>query len=1325
MRFLLLAICLVVSGLSARCATAFSLMGSTNLNLHGQGTTNQAWWYEYLGGDAQLDHGFMGLMVEGPYTNLVGQIQLGTNIPAGTYSLLLKTQQYPSGGLYPTFRLQAGSADVSWAYLASAELGGQWTLPKFFTSATSFSNITLTVFRTFPTNQLQQMVLMGLHINSTTNVLLDKFDRIVDLTTSGTVTTNTVAGNLIDNSSFELGMDRGWWNETSDARTNLSSMVSTNEAHTGTKSVVVRYGEAVSSRFYHLRPNATYVVSAWAKTASGTRSVRIGLYHPFTPYLPSGYPSSFPSLQATTVGTNWTRIYATNVVREAAGSRLFVRVEAAANATNLIYLDDVQLEEAPAPSTFALRSPIEVAIGTTNALAVYIDGTESNATVRAYNSGSSTALALGYETRDHLNAIVASGAFSMTASNGLSEVVRSIHPGRRGNFSLLVTNSEAMSDEFAFSVVPSPRALGTNSAVGSHGTVNRGDYYIEGTRRTGGAWFRGLSHAGFFRWDQLEPTNGVWDWSWSDQQMSRVTNNASIQLMGVLYERAPWSSDVPVTADWLDYVTNVVARYPMVQYWEIDNEPFAGMTPAEYVIMLTNSVNAIKAIQPSARIIALGGASYNSWVTNLLALLPVNYLTNVYAASIHVYPAFPATAVVDSVRTLVSSLSPHRVWNTETGSKTVGRRLGLDANFTRYSGNAYTHKDSLALVQDLVWATDNEIQNHLNSLGLGCEVVFNYDSRLPANVPPDHQYSDIDIDDSVKLGGTQRAALAWMIDGTTNRFEASHAGVRLYAFQRRDGGIVAGHYTDTNVTLTVTVPLTNQFWTVDSVGNMSAPAGSTFRSSHRVEYLVATNATWSAWTNALALATQAPWTDTNAPNIAMLPTDTYSGKRVATWVAVDDSDFPIENTPNAVLYSYRVDGGSWSDWSPTSYVEPATNASTVEARAKDTAGNISSTVLRAFSSTPAPVLLVLIEPTARGYAGEALERVIREDRRAGWNVIVREIPRWTGTWATNDWRLLNIMSNEVRRFCTTTNDAVILFGKLPFLQTGGHQDDGHYLRRVATDGWLGCSSLELTDTGDWMALGMDSSDIMASNRVADGFPDQLNGTFFIPVTRVDASDMGALPTNYVYASGYLAGQQFQPAINEGYWLRNYLTNVWQYQTRQWTVTETGLIDNGASAWSTGSSGIQSANSAITWTANSTATAPQGGTYRFVYDANTPELWSPDFITSGGTPLRAFWIITYKSYEMEVWNAARPPMRRLFPGVINQPFSLVASWCRGNLASPYFRSRASDSTVFDVIRSSAAGTVDFRYNVYGWGTLVVDQPTTTKLGTATGNVLTIP
>lgn len=943
MKLLYIIILIVFHCLSVK-ADSVSVMGSTNLNLWGQTVYQEAaFWYEYLGGDAQLDHGFIGVFSEGPYTNLNASIQLGSTFSPGTYSILLKNQQYPNGGLYPTFRLQAGDANISWDYLASTALGGQWTLPAVFTSSTSFSNIILTVVRTFPTNQLQQMVLMGVHINSNTNILIDKFDRIIDLTVSGNITSNTVSGNILENSSFELDMTKGWWNSSGDGRTNLVKMISTN-SYSGTKSVIVLFNQDVNSRLYYLRPNATYIVSGYFKTSGGTRSIKLGLKHPFESSLPIGYTNLFPSQTTYTISNTWTRLSTTNIVRTQAGTKLYVTILCAGTGTNQVFADDIQLEEAPTVSAYAPKHPLEVSIITTNPLAVYVDGIHSNAILRSYNTGTSTPMTYGYETRDQRNVIVNSGTFSLTASNGISEMPINIHPNRRGAMSLSITNV-GYEEEFSFSIVPPIRDQGTNAVVGGHATIKNGEYYVDGAYPLG-SWFRGLSHAGAFRWDMVEPSNGTFNWDWSDASMSIITNRPNVQFLGVLYGRPNWASEPPITADWIEYVTNVVSRYPMVQYWEIDNEPSVPMTASQYLIMLTNTVTAIKAIQPSARILAGGGVTYTSWASDLMALLPTNYLTNVFAVSIHVYPNEPSSAGVATIQDFISIFSPYKVWNSESGEKSAGYRRGLDANYTRYAGNIYTYKDSLPWVQDMVWAADQVLQNHLDSIGLGCEVVFNYDSRLPANSVNDHQFSDIDNDDSIKTKGVQRAALAWMLDGTTNKFDASHSGMRLYAFMRNDGTILAGHYAESNVSLTITTTLTNKFRMVDSVGNIDGILGHQFLVGHQVGYLLGTNTTWSAWTNALALATQSSTTDTNAPTISFLQSDTYSStNRVAMWMAIDDIAYPIENTPSAVLYSYRLNEGDWSSWSQASYLELlSTSARKIEIRAKDASGNISPTL---------------------------------------------------------------------------------------------------------------------------------------------------------------------------------------------------------------------------------------------------------------------------------------------------------------------------------------------------------------------------------------------
>ena len=100
------------------------------------------------------------------------------------------------------------------------------------------------------------------------------------------------------------------------------------------------------------------------------------------------------------------------------------------------------------------------------------------------------------------------------------------------------------------------------------------------------------------------------------------------------------------------------------------------------------------------------------------------------------------------------------------------------------------------------------------------------------------------------------------------------------------------------------------------------------------------------------------------------------------------------------------------------------------------------------------LLLVLTEPTARGLAGPIFDLWLEEIRAGGFfTPVVVELPRWTGSWNTNDWPGLNRMSNWVARYSPA---AVQIFGRLPPLMTGGNNWDGHgEMRRIVTDAWLG------------------------------------------------------------------------------------------------------------------------------------------------------------------------------------------------------------------------------------------------------------------------------
>ncbi len=366
-------------------------------------------------------------------------------------------------------------------------------------------------------------------------------------------------------------------------------------------------------------------------------------------------------------------------------------------------------------------------------------------------------------------------------------------------------------------------------------------------------------------------------------------------------------------------------------------------------------------------------------------------------------------------------------------------------------------------------------------------------------------------------------------------------------------------------------------------------------------------------------------------------------------------------------------------------------------------------------------LLILTEPTARGYAGPTFDRWVAQIIREGWTVSVREAPRrWGGSYWTNDWPLLGWMSNEVAR---ADPDAVQLFGSLPRLKTGAHIADGHVWRCILTHHWLGCSGLTLTDSTTWSLtstpIDTHIPNSIGTNVPGDGIPDQTYGTFSIPVSSIDASGLTAdSPT---FSSGYLAGTQVQQAIDEGLWLRIYLTNNLSYRQRVWSVTETGHIDS--AGW-LNSSTVTATNNSVTWTVN--ASAVQGATDRWIYDNVDLGSFSPDFVSAGGTFLRCFWVNSYKSYGMEDANGQSFYRRFLFPGWAPRPLALVSGWSQGaNSAQFFWMSRLTNATVADAIRSSSVrfgGVIPFEMPIAGDLSLPMHAVTQASPATATAVTL---
>lgn len=357
-------------------------------------------------------------------------------------------------------------------------------------------------------------------------------------------------------------------------------------------------------------------------------------------------------------------------------------------------------------------------------------------------------------------------------------------------------------------------------------------------------------------------------------------------------------------------------------------------------------------------------------------------------------------------------------------------------------------------------------------------------------------------------------------------------------------------------------------------------------------------------------------------------------------------------------------------------------------------------LLGALPSTARETLLVLVDERMPGLGGDIwnqwLDQVGR--RETNFAVVVVEIPRSeTRQWVTNDWPRLALMADAVARYNPHT---ILIVGDLPFLITGGHNDDGHELRCITTDVWLAVSDFVFADAVDWGMTGYDPGGYPLNRNIAgDGRPDSTIGTKARRVGRLNFAGLTQPGDDSNWSSGCLAGLSKAPAINEGLAFRAYLTNNVGYRTGQWTTTSTGIMAGGlwsASNWSTATN----ANTAVTWTRNTGYLA--GGTARFYYenwDSNEVQY----FYDGSCVPTRVLVDLCYRSYCMEIYRNYNIPFRRLFPGREPNPHAVVYLWTNGGGTAMFWRSATANRLTGDMIDTSVAafgGAWPFTRNFFG-------------------------
>jgi len=154
---------------------------------------------------------------------------------------------------------------------------------------------------------------------------------------------------------------------------------------------------------------------------------------------------------------------------------------------------------------------------------------------------------------------------------------------------------------------------------------------IEDVAATGAKWVRYAGRNGMV-WDFIEPQKGVFNWTHHDRlYLETYRNNIKMNVVVLAYNKLD-SGDrefgyIPKDMSWyLKFLQKAVERYdgdgvndapgsPVVDVWEIDNEPDLSLnpigpgfkdTPQNYALLLKESYRVIKEANPNAKVAFAG-----------------------------------------------------------------------------------------------------------------------------------------------------------------------------------------------------------------------------------------------------------------------------------------------------------------------------------------------------------------------------------------------------------------------------------------------------------------------------------------------------------------------------------------------------------------------------------------------------------------------------------------------------------------------------------------------------------------------------------------------
>lgn len=914
------------------------------------GLTGQSGWFEWYNSSDSPETAYLGTILENQ-TSVSGTVQLGRTVQPGRYYAFWKVLDFGAGG---NLDFTVGGSSVTTTPLNSGDFSGQWTAPVAIDIPAASSSAQITLRRSLPFNLRQIFLLRGIYLTTSQGEVVFSDDSVFTPVLPTQLDARpSRKGNILQNGGFEVGTGHGWGlQEASERHFSVASMWDNAVAFEGGSSLKVPNLYEVVSRPYRVRGNRTFTLSAWVKTAFGG-NVTLIIQNGNVP-LPANYPPTVTLSQTFPMTRDWRRVSLSGILWDYPASDYYVRIKVNDPQGGFTWVDGVQLEE-DGLTDYRSGQSLEVGLVTGQPSNLFYDDEPITTKLWVRNSGPEPASAtIPYEIYDYLNRRVASGTTNVTVpAQGRWSGNLSLATGQRGIFRVVLyaQGVEYTREELVYGVVPRPQRTGLDptSLIGIH--ANFTDFQGAALQKLGVKWNRALSPSRAFRWSTIQPTGPVSHWSGDDVSKSI---NHGISVMATLGLDWPAWADVggvPDLARWETFVTEVVNRYKtQVKEWEIGNEPQYLFTPAFYAQFLQRAVTAIRAADPQARIIGLGGVSDVVWSTNMLSLLGYNWMTNLSALSTHLYPKFNYQAYVD-FRHLVRDAYNIPVYNTESGVWDRGFYMSENSDFIQTD---YTWAQKAADRYDYGHRGAAELVAYgfLNSIGNGISRFFYYDARIYAG--PAYRYSHPTIfedDDSIRAKGIVYAVLARLFDHSVGLGNISpNANSSMFLFDR-EGTPLVGVWSLDQTNRALSLNLSGSSYQVyDLMGNVIPLSNGTIPYGPSPVYLEGRGISVSTLRSAVQGGTVSPRMDITAPNLSLVifPTGpTRENPTKLRWLAIDDTSSPSDGAPKAIEYSYYMQGhdGQWSPWSPATFVDYLNLPSGTyqfQVKARDAAGNVSN-----------------------------------------------------------------------------------------------------------------------------------------------------------------------------------------------------------------------------------------------------------------------------------------------------------------------------------------------------------------------------------------------